>query len=34
MKANYSKDNLEKLVKESFSFAQVIRKLGLRDLTG
>lgn len=32
MKANYSKENLEILVKESFSLAEVLRKLGLRDV--
>lgn len=32
MKANYSKENLEFIVKESFSLAEVIRKLGLRDV--
>ncbi len=32
MKANYSKENLEVLIKESFSLAEVLRKLGLRDV--
>lgn len=32
MKANYSKENLEILIKESFSLAEVLRKLGLRDV--
>lgn len=34
MKVIYSKENLENLIKESFSLAEVIRKLGLRDVGG
>lgn len=29
MKTNYSKENLEKIVKESYSLSDVIRALGL-----
>lgn len=32
MKADYSKENLEPIVKESYSFAEVIRKLGLQPV--
>lgn len=32
MKADYSKENLKKIISESYSFAQAIRKLGLRDV--
>lgn len=31
MKADYSKENLKKIVKESFSLAEVARKLGLKE---
>lgn len=31
MKANYSKENLESVIRESFSLAEVLRKIGLRD---
>ena len=32
MKANYSKENLETIIKESLSLAEVLRKLGIRDV--
>ena len=32
MKEYYKKENLEKVVKESFSYAEVLRKIGLVDV--
>lgn len=32
MKEYYHKDNLEQIVRESYSFAEVLRKIGLRDV--
>ena len=32
MKEYYHKDKLEQIVRESYSFAEVLRKIGLRDV--
>ena len=34
METNYSKENLEKIVKESFTYADVLRSLNLKPYSG
>lgn len=34
MKGKYQKENLENIVKDSFSLAEVLRKLDLREVGG